>query len=364
MSTFLDNRALLVLGMHRSGTSVFTGVLEALGVELSPHLMPSHADNPSGYWEHLEIVEVHDALLHAFGSCWHEVCPLPDRWWLDERVDKYRAKIAAILRRDFGDTPLWGLKDPRLCRLLPLWLPLLRELRCAPHFALVGRSPWAIARSLHKRDQFSESKSLLLWLEHLLEAERGSRGFPRGFTTYEALLADWRGALNGVQNALALEWPVPLETAAGTIETLLQPPANRPEPASSPGWVETAWKCVQAAGVEGESALLPLTKIHEELLQAQTLFGPEIAGREADLQARLNEFANGFSSLQLAYENLETSCQELRAERDKKRQKLNETGEKLQQTKAALRATQAELKAMKQSLVWKLLRPLFRKPAK
>ena len=63
----LKSRAIIVLGMHRSGTSVFTGVLSLLGVDLGSKLMPATGANESGYWEHQEVVGVNDRLLRALG---------------------------------------------------------------------------------------------------------------------------------------------------------------------------------------------------------------------------------------------------------------------------------------------------------
>ena len=80
----LKNRALIVLGMHRSGTSAFSGVLNLLGVDLGAHLLPASNTNQSGYWEHEEIVAVHDRLLMALGSSWDDPSPLPPNWWNSE----------------------------------------------------------------------------------------------------------------------------------------------------------------------------------------------------------------------------------------------------------------------------------------
>jgi hypothetical protein len=52
----VGSTVLVVLGMHRSGTSALTGMLHHLGVALGEHLMPASADNPRGYWEHSDVV--------------------------------------------------------------------------------------------------------------------------------------------------------------------------------------------------------------------------------------------------------------------------------------------------------------------
>src|ERR1700722_9316263 len=69
--------ALIVLGMHRSGTSALTGVLHHLGVALGERLMPTSPDNPRGYWEHNDIVDVDHRLMATFGRTWDDIRSLP-----------------------------------------------------------------------------------------------------------------------------------------------------------------------------------------------------------------------------------------------------------------------------------------------
>ena len=61
-------RAILIVGMHRSGTSATAGMLHHLGVQLGSNLLPANEYNLTGYWEHVDIVAVHDELLQALGS--------------------------------------------------------------------------------------------------------------------------------------------------------------------------------------------------------------------------------------------------------------------------------------------------------
>src|SRR4051794_40988006 len=75
----------LVLGMHRSGTSLCSHLLSALGVDMADDIPgPGHAspapDNPRGHWERWEIVEFHDRILNFFNrgyvTPFHDL-PLP-----------------------------------------------------------------------------------------------------------------------------------------------------------------------------------------------------------------------------------------------------------------------------------------------
>src|ERR1051325_5156798 len=115
----VPGEAVCILGMHRSGTSALAGVLNRLGVGLGDQPMPTGFDNVRGFWEHIELVGVHQQLLAALGSDWDDPLPLAEDWWRTPTVLPFRQQIAEIVRRDFANAPLWGIKDPRLCRLWP-----------------------------------------------------------------------------------------------------------------------------------------------------------------------------------------------------------------------------------------------------
>src|SRR3546814_18367354 len=96
------------------------------------------------------------------------------------------------------------LKDPRICRFLPFWLDACESFGIEPLVVFAWRDPFQVAHSLRNRNQFSRDKGLLLWLRHVLDAERDSRGLPRCFVSYEQLLSDWRVCADAVSSALRL----------------------------------------------------------------------------------------------------------------------------------------------------------------
>lgn len=215
---------IVVLGMHRSGTSALTGVLSLLGIDPGDSLLPAMENvNPKGFWEHEEIVSIHDQLLAAFSSSWDDESPLPNQWWHTSLVADFRNRIVNILRRDFSNRPTWLIKDPRMCRLLPLWQDVFRELACPPLFILALRNPVEVAHSLRKRNDLVEVESCLLWLTYMLEAEFQTRGQPRAFVNYERLLFDWRGTVADIGQTFCLSWPVAVEDAATNVEKFLDP---------------------------------------------------------------------------------------------------------------------------------------------
>ena len=182
-----ENRVIFVLGMHRTGTSAVTRILMNLGYALPSDPVAPDKDNPKGYWEPRGIVETHEEFLQAIGRTWSDPRPLPEQCFLGEPADKARKRLAQQMDGCLKNHGRWISKDPRMCRLLPLWRPLLNRERSDIQFLFVLRSPLSVAESLAKRDDFSKGKSLLLWLRHYLEAESLTRDWPRAWLTFERL---------------------------------------------------------------------------------------------------------------------------------------------------------------------------------
>lgn len=184
----LKNNAVIVLGMHRSGTSAVTGCLSLMGMHLGQNLIPADASNPMGYWEQNDVVIIHNNLLHQLGVSWSSVGELPTGW-IDSRAARNAKKeLLDVLCNNFSDTPWWALKDPRICRFVPLWLELLEELEVKPHFLLVFRRWDACANSLVKRDSIDRTQAHLLWWAYNRDMLRYTAGAKRSLINYESFL--------------------------------------------------------------------------------------------------------------------------------------------------------------------------------
>lgn len=215
-------QVLVVIGMHRSGTSATTGTLQCVGVQLGEKLYAGHSDvNAKGYFEHSDIADANEEVLLRLGSVWDDVLVKPDGWWQRDELRPFAEKMRLYIRRDFAKSRLWALKDPRVCRLLPWWLEIFRAEGIAPHFLFVVRSPDEVCGSLQRRDGFSRQKSLMLWLLHYLEAESGSRGYPRAFIAFDHFLEDPQGELRRVERQLGLSFPVSVDVAGACLEQFL-----------------------------------------------------------------------------------------------------------------------------------------------
>lgn len=214
--------ALVVIGMHRSGTSATTGALQCLGIQLGKKLYAGHQNiNAKGYFEHSDIADTNEEALLAMASGWDDILIKPDNWWQSEVLHPYTRKIREYIRKDFAQSQLWAIKDPRVCRLLPWWLDILKAENVVPHFLFVVRSPNAVFRSLEQRDGISKEKAYLLWTLHYLEAEHWSRGHPRTFIDFDQFLETPLDAFKGVKRSLGVHFPLSPDLAHACLEQFL-----------------------------------------------------------------------------------------------------------------------------------------------
>ena len=219
-----DSNALIILGMHRSGTSLLTGLLSQVGVRMGKRLYAPQKDvNEKGFWEHEDIVDIHDELLLNLSSQWDDLLPLSDKWWESEVVKPFVDRLNKLVRRDFSTAYVWALKDPRMCRLLPLWFSIFADQRVRPTFVCMNRNPCEVVASLQKRDHFSQEKALVLWLSHSLYAEFYSRGLPRVFIEFDEVVKNPAEVLLKIEQESNLVFPLPVNEASEKINNFVSP---------------------------------------------------------------------------------------------------------------------------------------------
>lgn len=191
---------ILVLGMHRSGTSALAGVLEKLGVYLGSELMQASNSNAKGHFENNQLYKVNEALLKQMGSKWDDI--LYNESLLSDQLDI--EKLAETLEQEFQARDIFLIKDPRLAYLLPLYVRVLQSMGVDIKVIIPIRSPLEVANSLKERNGFSIEKGLLLWVYHFLLAEKYSRGLTRCFTKFDELIHDPQEVIQKLSSSLGI----------------------------------------------------------------------------------------------------------------------------------------------------------------
>jgi hypothetical protein len=219
----MNRVAILVLGMHRSGTSALTWLLSRLGAALPGDAIDASGDNARGYWESQALVKADDQLLRVVRSSWFDPRPLDFSRLSADGLRSRKNRIREAIESGWGDAPLLAIKDPRQCRCVPVIANVLGEMAIEPRAVLMLRRPAEIARSLASRDGTTPAYAHLLWLRHMIDAERGTRGMMRAVVDYDGMLDDWRGTMARLAPLAGRDGWQPGEAEAAEIAAFLDP---------------------------------------------------------------------------------------------------------------------------------------------
>lgn len=159
-----------ILGMHRSGTSACTRVLNLSGVDLGDNLMPPAECNAKGFFEDLDAVKINDKIISMMGSTWDAGNFLQPEKLRKGVKTTFENEIIHFIQKRLKDVQNFGLKDPRLCLTLPLWQKAAEQIGVRIHYLMIYRNPLEVAASLKKRDGFDDEKSIKLWMVYNFSA--------------------------------------------------------------------------------------------------------------------------------------------------------------------------------------------------
>lgn len=211
--------------MHRSGTSLATGLIRLMGAYVGPDklLLPANKANEKGFWERKDVMQINELLLAQQGCNWQSV----DSWHEDNppMAPEIRAAMQIVLADSNAHAP-WVMKDPRLCITLPCWLPLLDS----PIAVIASRHPLAVAHSLQLRNGIPIEYGLALWESYAIHLLRHAAGLPKVFCRYEALLEDPVVETRKLCGALAKHAPALCLPAETVITDFITPALQRAHP--------------------------------------------------------------------------------------------------------------------------------------
>lgn len=179
---------ILVVGMHRSGTSAVARLVNMMGAYFAPENLATSIkpDNPKGHWERRDVIELHQQILASLQMSWDNVSELTaDKLATLAEHAEFIPRLRDIIFNLETQRP-WLVKDPRLCLLLPLWKPLLE----VPICVYIYRNPIQVAKSLRTRDKFPIILGVSLWEKYNLDGLIHTADMPRVFLSHEDLLRD------------------------------------------------------------------------------------------------------------------------------------------------------------------------------
>ena len=176
---------LIVLGMHRSGTSAITGLLHLCGAWVGEQheLTEANIENPYGFWERRDLRRICDTLLHSAGADWWKVASF-DPGTIPHAILAEQRKAFSSVVSNLNRHGPWVIKEPRLCLLVSLLRDYIRNPVCVHIF----RDPLEVARSLQRRNGFGIAGGIALWETYNRWALDGSLSLPRVAVDHESLM--------------------------------------------------------------------------------------------------------------------------------------------------------------------------------
>lgn len=194
-------RGVFVLGVHRSGTSAVTRLVNLLGVPLCREAdrLPPGVGNRSGHWESRSLSRRDEQLLHAVGAGWDCPPPVAEQSAAALLAAVRTGPARAAFRRSHPEGR-WVWKDPRLCVLLPFWRAVLPGEQVG---VLVIRHPHEVATSLASRDGLTSTHGVAIWERYLRHALVALAGTPTLVIDYRALVSDPDGTTRTLRGFLS-----------------------------------------------------------------------------------------------------------------------------------------------------------------
>ena len=201
-----NKKLIVVLGMHRSGTSAITRGLQVMGVGLGDRLMAPMEDvNAKGFWEDIDLNSLNIEILKAIERDWHHLAPIEISHIEKLRNEGYLLRAVELLRQKISSAPIFGFKDPRVAKLLPFWKEAFSHCQFKVNYVLAMRHPLSVVKSLAKRDGIAAEQSYLLWLGHVITSLTGSAGDKRVLVDYDRLMQSPDGELMRIAKSMDLK---------------------------------------------------------------------------------------------------------------------------------------------------------------
>ncbi|WP_457743513.1 sulfotransferase family protein [Sulfurimonas sp.] len=325
---------ILVLGMHRSGTSALTGTLGLLGVYLGSELMEANFANEKGYFENNHLYRVNETLLSQIGSSWN------DTFYNESKVEAINDvdKLKETIQKEFEFAKIFAIKDPRLIYLFPVYEKVLKEMDIDIKIVLPYRNPIEVANSLNKRNEMPLEKGMLLWAYHFLLAEKYSRAYERAFVEFDELISSTDSVVENISKTLDLKLITKYKKKKKEISEFLEP-------------------SLKHHNISADSLSHKAPSIVRNVLALKERFNEDSLDKEFDtLREDLFSYQKLFYNREIV--NSLDEGQRAKEHLTQKEQELSKTKEHLTQKEQELESLKDELVLVYTSRSWKLTKPL------
>ena len=328
-----DKVIYIVLGMHRSGTSLVANMIQSIGIPFGDTLIGPADDNEKGFWEDRDIVDLNERIFTQLGISWDCLGGFfySEKDFSSKEFRDLKKEAKTLLERKFSCGNTWGFKDPRVSRLLPFWHSVIQDLNLEARYVLPFRTPSEVQASLGKRDGIADIKSGWLWLLYNLDALRFLQNKCWVLVDYESVLSNPKLVVKRVCEAFDIDLetldPLVLDKFFNEfIEQKLQHHHNPDGPLSSHNqFADRTHKALtqfESSQISEDEFKSSVQSIHKELQEKSELnslieyFGiDEIEHKKETLQLQ-SKLAQQFDSYHQEEKNLINTIDELKESSD------------------------------------------------
>lgn len=221
-SRIVKKKMVVILGMHRSGTSLLAAGIESLGGELGAREDFKSEENIKGFFENEHIVKFNDDLLEFLGGRWDN--PLFDASLAlenknEKEIEERYVVAMQLLDEVFRDNKFRVIKDPRMCQLLPFWNVCFKRYGYADdeiYYVHIARHPIEVAKSQKKRREKNKNfyclggellETVSLWVSLSYLSVRDVVNDNNIFINYKDLVSSPKEQLNRLSEFLGIVAP-------------------------------------------------------------------------------------------------------------------------------------------------------------
>ncbi|MFO1241943.1 MAG: sulfotransferase [Rickettsiales bacterium] len=318
---------IVVLGPHRSGTSLVTRLINMMGAyfDAGNASIGFNDENPKGFWERSDVIKCDEDILKHYNSSWDRL----DNWKFaapkktPKDLEEVATKMKNIILEMDGHRP-WVMKDPRMCLTFPFWKTLLE----VPVLVVVYRDPVEVAVSLRQRNGFALSQGLAMWEYYAVGIANAIGDLPVAFVSHSDMLTNPIGMMQKLFDRLkelgVREISLPSERE---ITAFIEPSLYRSKADELPhSEVLTDFQKELVAYLKGEKKLDGKT-LKPSQFAADTMKNADSAGK---LRAQLSETNQKFAAVDQQRNELQSELEVIKPTYEDKLVRMQHEIERLQ----------------------------------
>ena len=201
---------IVILGMHRSGTSTVSGLLHHNKISMGTYrnFWPRPlSQNPKGFYENYDFRKINDQILNHVGydvKSYNIEIPKPI---LTQKIQNKMKKVISNCNKDY---PNWGWKDPRTSITIEKWVDVIASMDLEKELKIifVARKASSVARSLYKRNGLPIANGLELWKSYTEIAFRFciNSKLPVHYCSFESILSNPLTTCDNIFDFIGTSW--------------------------------------------------------------------------------------------------------------------------------------------------------------